>query len=297
MIEQDEKKAQCESDVVKHVRRESALERERQENESKSSERESDIATAENTIEKSKTTIATNEEAIRDTKNALLNNIEAMKKLQAETADANEIFTNVLEMLSASTGATVETVETDDDETTAEAAYESAAMSEGTSKIIKIIETIQKKMNEATADSVAEDESQQKDYRNTIQELNDDISKAEGQMGEAQTSKADNEAQLAGLKKRMEFLAESLQAEAAWWGEGHQATPGQDCLAYLGLQEELATREKRDAQVDNVAALSPEAGKEGGIYHTKNEASKNEMAGLKALKTKMKEIQDGYVPK
>jgi len=297
LSEADEKFANCEQEISSHLANERDLKTKYNEDMALKASTETAIDTAKDTIKTSQDTIATSQKTIQDTMDNLNKLIQDTDREIAEGKAATKLFNEAIAMLSTNTGKEMGSGPQDDDDTTAEAAYDSSKIKEGTSRVTAIIEKVRDDMNKEINDMVKDNEKTMQDYRDLVQTNKDTIEAAEGDLGKAQQSLADSKTVLAGTMQRLKYTEEGLAAELKWWGDENSGTNldtrGQECIKYMG-REELVGHDDRNVAPDS--GYKPTDKITGdGLYHSTTAAKNAEKDGLAELKTLIEGLEQQYL--
>lgn len=296
LSEADEKFANCEQEISSHLANERDLKTKFNEDSALKASTESDIETAKNTIATAQETIATSQKTIQDTMDNLNQLIQDTDREIAEGKAATKLFNEAIAMLSTNTGTELGSGPQDDDDTTAEAAYDTSKIKEGTSRVTAIIEKVRDDMNKEINAMVKDNEKTMQEYRDLVQTNKETIETAEGDLGTAQQSLADSKTVLAGTMQRLKYTEEGLAAELAWWGDENSGTNldtrGQECIKYMG-REELVGHGDRNAAPDSGYKATDKI--EGdGLYHSTTSAKNNEKDELASLKSLIEGLEQQY---
>jgi flagellar biosynthesis chaperone FliJ len=296
LSEADEKFAACEHEISSHLANERDLKTKFNEDMALKASTEAAIDTAKNTIATAQETIATCSQTISDTMDNLNKLIQDTDREIAEGKAATKLFNEAIAMLSTNTGRELGQGPEDDDETTAEAAYDTSKIKEGTSRVTAIIEKVRDDMNKEIEAMVKDNENTMQEYRDLVQTNKDTIETAEGDLGKAQQSLADSKTVLAGTNQRLKYTNEGLAAELAWWGDENSGTNldtrGQECIKYMG-REELVGHDDRNVAPDSGYKATDKIDGDG-VYHTTTSAKNQEKDELASLKDLIQGLEQQY---
>jgi DNA repair exonuclease SbcCD ATPase subunit len=298
LAEDDEMFANCEDEVKTHLANERDLKAKYTEDRALKASTEAAIETAKNTIKTCEETIATAQDTIRDTMEDLNKLIQDTDREVAEGKAATKLFNEAIAMLSTNTGKEMGSGPEDQDDTTADADYDTSKIKEGTSRVTAIIEKVRDDMNKEIQTMVKENEETMQEYRDLVDEKKEEIEKAEGDLGKAQQTLADSKTTLAGAEQRLKYTNEGLAAELKWWGDANSGTNldtrGQECIKWLGREEfgGHGDRTGGDGSASGFTATDKVDG--DGLYHSKTSAKNNEKDELASLKSLIEGLEQQY---
>jgi len=200
-------------------------------------------------------------------------------------------------MLSTNPGKELGSGPEDDDETTADADYDTSKIKEGTSRVTAIIEKVRDDMNKEIDSMVADNKKTMGEYNDLVAEKKSAIETAEGELGAAQQSLADSKTILAGTEQRLEYTNEGLAAELRWWGDENSGTNlqtrGQECITWLGREEFGGHGDRTVPSAAGYTATDKIAG--DGDYHAQTSAKNNEKDELASLKSLIEGLEQQYM--
>jgi len=281
----------CEAALQMHSVNEDKLKKEKVKRLGEIADLEETIDDANKLIEDSNDTISKKTKEINDLTQEIREIRADTERETAEAAAAHSLFQKAVEFLKSYDSTVVEGPEVG-----AGAAYNTAAIEAGNTKVIKIVEEVDtemmdniKKMQDQAATDIETNQG-------TIGEAKDSIASAEDDLAKAQTDLADATRDLNSQNRYMAKVKEGLAAEESWWGPapGNKLpAPGEFCAEFTGrhdLYGEGAARVTEEGTYEKTAA------EEGtGEYHKKKKAAQDEIKSLNDMKKTIKDLEKSYV--